>query len=295
MAEPMVSNSQDSEFMNPSNPQSQSPGIRLYNEFRPEFAQYGSDYNRNKDLILTYGRLRGDPSVHYWCCLIFNIEGYLVTAFGERRGYNILGFMSSIIFSDDEIVIPESNCQLLFFRDYYIELVDFPKFRCFGIYKNGDIYSIEREPPEISIYSSDFIYQRCLLRYKMQGEAHQSLVIQGDWMVVLTNYNPIGHTSIVKFCLKTETELQRLTIPPKVSKWLDSTKCCMDIFGNVLIHTSPNTIYGFCVLLPDDSVKCYKFEDPSRNTPTPTGFFITDYNMLIFVQCFRISTYSIDC
>ena len=247
-----------------------------------------------RNLILVFGSYQRTSK---WFSYVFTLDGYLVTKFMVRIALHWTNVVKSTNFTDDHIVIPVSNSEILFFTDYNIKLNRFPEFSCFDYYKNEDLYMNKRGSSNIAIYSSEFEFQRYFRECPLfRNVSFQSLAIGGDEMVVLTKCNYFSRSSnltyhakytIDKLCLITEDVLQTLTFPNNFSEVIIPTQCCLDLFGNVFINISTPSTYSHCVWKQDGSTKlCELDEELKKKIGKRTcfrGLFIVDNSQLIQV------------
>ena len=250
--------------------------------------------NREKNLLLLYGYYKGCRD---WFYFIYTLEGDLITEVAVGFRCKIRLSTNSLNFSDNQILLPVSEHELLFSNDYHTKVKQVFDFSCFDCHRNGDLYINQLTTSKIAIYSSDFEFQRYFREFPLlRNITFQSLMIEGDEMVVLTKchyfsrsstYNTSNNSAICtldKLCLVTEDVLQTLTFPNNFIETIVPTQCCLDGLGNVLIYiTAQPSIYSHLVWLGDGSIKYCVLEDNRRNFYKLRGNSITDYSQLINV------------
>ena len=266
--------------------------VETYNlELHTRLHNRGSALNSKKNILFIFG-YKSTPD---WHGFMYTIEGYFVTNFAittTTATHGILPFNSGY-FTDNQIIVPLSKQELLFFSDYGITSKKFPKMNCFA-YRNGEVYLGDKISNLIKVFSlntgrlCDFRKFPLLLYSTIV-----SLVINGDQMAVLTSCtyfrgrDNLPNYTVHKVCLITENILQTLEFPNKSTETLIPDHCYFDTRGILLIHFSVRSSYSHCVWLPDGSSKLHKVEANKRISYSEfIGIFIIDNFVLINVYSY---------
>ena len=244
----------------------------------------GLDNERN--LFSVHGFKPQDGSY----CIIFTMDGYVVTRFPIRFGIELIASMRFCVFcsfSENQILFETSCQEVQSYTDYVMSVRQYAG-KILDADRYGNVYINQHDLNRIAIYDSQLEFKRYFRDSQFNVKRNEYFLIKSDLIFYIEKCRklqpekyaimrkPTNSWYRINIYSLTTEELLR-TMPTGIQ--LSLNLCCIDIYNNLLVNTDELNICSVCYR--DGRVRSYQLEEATSVEFSTLGFSITNDFQLI--------------
>ena len=267
----------------------------LIRQFTTGLYNVGFALDRDRNLFLVHGFKYQDMSY----CIIFTIDGYVVTKFAMGISIELIATMRFNVFSnfsENQIMFEISSREIHLHRDDGVSVRQYGG-RILDSDRHENVYINQSDTNRVAIYDSQLDFKRYFRDKVLYVKRNEYFIIQSDLIFYIEKCRKLRPEKYA-FMRKPSNSWYQVNIYSLVTEDLLRTMplgmqlclnlCCIDRLGNILVDTKE--LNDCCVCYRDGRVQSYQLEDPVDNQVDPLDFAITnDFKLIrLFLDVVRV-------